>query len=85
MLGDAAKNESESGVGGMMTAGIGLGAGLPLGQKMGQEMSVDSGESSTKTEVSVTEKLKQLKSLLDDGLISEEQYKEKQSKLLEDL
>ena len=69
----------------MMTAGIGLGAGLPLGLKMGLEMSVDPGESSANKEMSITEKLKQLKTLLDDGLISEEQYKDKQSKLLEEL
>ncbi len=85
ILGDAANNESDSGVGAMMTAGIGLGAGLPLGQKMGQEMSVDPGEGSTKNELSVTEKLKQIKTLLDEGLISEEQYKDKQSQLLEEL
>ncbi len=85
ILGDAANNQSDSGVGAMMTAGIGLGAGVPLGQKMSQEMSLETDKSSIKNELTVKEKLLEIKALLDEGLISEEQYKEKQSELVKQL
>tara|TARA_B100000780_G_C21118297_1_gene452708 strand:- start:785 stop:1789 length:1005 start_codon:yes stop_codon:yes gene_type:complete len=82
IMGDAANNQADNGVGGMMAAGLGLGAALPIGQQMGQRMMSDQvGETPID---SLPEKLKQLKELLDQGLISEEIYKEKQVKLLED-
>jgi len=84
VLGDAANNESDGGVGAMMSAGIGLGAGLPLGQQMGQKMSVGDEDSTQNSGSSLKDKLKELKSLLDEGLITEDQYKEKQSKYLAD-
>ena len=84
ILGDAANNESDGGVGAMMSAGIGLGAGLPVGQQMGQKMSVEGGDNLQNSNPSLKDKLKELKSLLDEGLITEDQYKEKQSKYLED-
>ena len=68
----------------MMSAGIGLGAGFPLGQQMGQNMSVNPPQSDN-TSNDISSKMKQLKDLLDEGLISEDQFKEKQSKLIEDL
>ena len=79
IMGDAAKNESDGGVGAMMQAGIGLGAGLPLGQQMGQQMNVGNEQSSQ----TAHEKLASLKKLLDDDLITEDQFKEKQAKILE--
>jgi len=84
ILKDAANNESDGGVGSMMSAGIGLGAGFPLGQQMGQNMNVNPPQSDN-TSNDISSKMKQLKVLLDEGLISEDQFKEKQSKLLEDL
>lgn len=84
VLKDAANNESDGSVGSMMSAGIGLGAGFPLGQQMGQNMSVNPPQSDN-TSNDISSKMKQLKDLLDEGLISEDQFKEKQSKLIEDL
>ena len=84
ILKDAANNESEGSVGSMMSAGIGLGAGFPLGQQMGTNLNVNNNQQSAQTK-DVPTKLKELKDLLDQGLISEEQYSEKQSKLLEEL
>ena len=46
ILKDAATNESDGGVGAMMSAGIGLGAGFPLGQQMGKNMTVDNNADS---------------------------------------
>jgi hypothetical protein len=66
---------------GAPSAGLGLGAGLPLGQQMGHLLNTGQQEN----QQSVHEKLSNLKKLLDDGLITEEQFKEKQAKLVEDL
>lgn len=82
IMGDAANNQADNGVGGMMAAGLGLGAALPIGQQMGQRMMND--PISQAPEDSLSEKLKQLKGLMEQGLITEEIYKEKQLKLLED-
>lgn len=84
VLGDAANNTSDGGVGAMMSAGIGLGAGLPLGQQMGQKMSIDADNASAPPTSSPKDKLMQLKSLLDEGLINQSQFDEKQAKILED-
>ena len=85
----AAENESSGGgtIGGMLGAGIGLGMGLPVGQQLGQNVVVDSNKpaESNKSSNDVTEKLKQLKSLLDEDLITQEQFDAKRQKLLEDL
>jgi membrane protease subunit (stomatin/prohibitin family) len=80
IMSDAANNESDNSIGSMLGAGIGIGAGFPLGQQMGDKMSADPSSDT----IAVSEKLKQLKDLLDQGLISEEIYKEKQAKILED-
>jgi membrane protease subunit (stomatin/prohibitin family) len=82
IMGDAANNQSDSGVGGMMAAGLGLGAALPLGQQMGQKMIND--QNNSKEIDTVTNKLEKLKKLLDQGLISETVYNEKQKEILED-
>ena len=84
ILKDAANNESDGSVGSMMSAGIGLGAGFPLGQQMGTNLNVNNNQQPSQTK-DVPTKLKELKDLLDQGLISEDQYNEKQSKLLEEL
>ena len=84
ILKDAATNESDGGVGAMMSAGIGLGAGFPLGKQMGKNMTVDNdADSGNAPSNDVASKLKDLKNLFEEGLITEEQYKEKQTELLE--
>ena len=84
ILKDAATNESDGGVGAMMSAGIGLGAGFPLGKQMGQNMTVDNdADSGNAPSNDVASKLKDLKNLFEEGLITEEQYKQKQTELLE--
>ena len=85
ILKDAATNESDGGVGAMMSAGIGLGAGLPLGQQMGKNMTVESEANSSAPSNDIGSKLKDLKNLFEEGLIDEEKYKEKQSELLDQL
>lgn len=85
ILKDAATNESDGGVGAMMSAGIGLGAGLPLGQQMGRNMTVESEANPGTPSNDIGSKLKDLKNLFEEGLIDEDQYKEKQSELLDQL
>lgn len=84
ILKDAANNESDGSVGSMMSAGIGLGAGFPLGQQMGQNMNVNSHNNDSSLN-DIPSKLKKLKELLDEGLITQDQFNSKQSKLLEEL
>lgn len=85
VLGDAANNSSDGGVGAMMSAGIGLGAGLPLGQQMGQQMSIDASQNSSQASDDPKSKLLKLKQLLDESLITQAQFDEKQAEILKDL
>ena len=85
ILKDAAENPSDGAVGAMLGAGIGLGAGLPAGQKIGQQITTDNEKKVAAENQSVPEKLKELKKLHDDGLISDDQYNEKQKELLDKL
>ena len=83
----AAENSSDGGgaVGGMLAAGIGLGAGLPLGQELGQKVNLSPTSGKGHGENEIKDKLRQLKELFDDGLISKVQFEEKQRKLLDEL
>jgi membrane protease subunit (stomatin/prohibitin family) len=86
VLNNAAQNQSDGTVGSMLGAGIGLGAGVPLGHQLGQQLSVDDtsdkGPSGTSTP---SEKIRQLKELLDEGLITPEQFEEKRSTILDSI
>ena len=90
VLGDAAKNEGEGTVGSLLGAGIGLGAGLPVGQQIGSQIQVNPNEKSEQvTNQPASDepeaKLKKLKSLFADGLITEEEYNNKRQKILDTL
>ena len=87
----AAQNPGSNAVGAMLGAGIGLGAGLPIGQQIGQGVTVSpppphhasSAESSNPDGPVV--KLRQLKELLEEGLISEEMFNAKRDQIMKDL
>ena len=64
-------------------AGLGLGAGIPLGGQMAQHVTTESAESTTAE--SASEKLRELKSMLDEGLITPEQYEQKRQQLLDQI
>jgi membrane protease subunit (stomatin/prohibitin family) len=83
VLSDAANNQADSGMAGLMQAGLGLGAGLPIGQKVGEAMTI-SETNETDTD-GVVEKVKKLRSLLDLELISQEEYDLKRIKILDEL
>ena len=75
-LRDAARNE-----GGLAGAGVQMGVGLELGRKI-----TDSSHTSTTSEDTPSlERLRKLKLLLDEGVISEEDYNKKKQELLDTL
>ncbi len=85
VLNAAADNPSDgAGVGAFLGAGIGLGAGLPLGSQMGQQMDV-SGNQNKEDSPDPSERLKKLKELLDQELITEDQFSQKREEILKEL
>jgi membrane protease subunit (stomatin/prohibitin family) len=91
VLDSAAQNPGNNVVGAMLGAGIGLGAGLPIGQQIGQSVTVSPAPASaapvtaTNKIDSPTDKLRQLKEMLQEGLISEEIFNAKRDQILRDL
>ena len=85
-LENASLNQSSAGesMGGGIGAGLGLGMGFMMPQMLQQ--SITSSNSNPETnENKVVEKLKDLKQLLDMGIINNKEYDEKRSKLIEKL
>lgn len=79
----SAENPSAgSGLGAMLNAGIGLGVGLPLGQQLSQNINIPN--SSTNAEDPL-QKLKKLKQMLDEGLITQDIFETKRNDILKDL
>ena len=66
----------------MLGAGIGLGAGIPVGQKIGQNIDVGGN---TESDRSPVERIRDLKALLDENLITEEKFNEKREEILKDM
>ena len=89
VLNNAAKNESDSGLGSLLGAGIGLGVGLPIGNQLGEQVNIkgekEAKQPSNLASGDVTEKLKTLKELLEQGLITEEIFNSKRDELLKEL
>ncbi len=82
VLNSAAENPTDgAGVGAMLGAGIGLGAGLPLGNQLGQKLDI----SDNKDNIDPTQRLKKLKEMLEQGLITEEQFNIKRDEILKDI
>ena len=83
VLNNAAENPAEGvGVGAMLGAGIGLGAGLPLGSQLGQKLDINEKQNATQDP---TDRLKKLKDMLEQGLITEEQFNLKRDEILKDI
>ena len=83
VLNAAAENPGDgSGVGAMLGAGIGLGAGLPIGQQLGQQINVEENKN---TAEEPTDRLKKLKAMLDENLITEDQFNSKRDEILGEL
>jgi regulator of protease activity HflC (stomatin/prohibitin superfamily) len=71
-----------SGLGAMLNAGIGLGVGLPLGQQMAQNINVQ------QTPINQDDpmiKLKKLKLMLDEDLITQDIYNAKRDEILKNI
>jgi|TARA_B100000767_G_C19773767_1_gene541458 membrane protease subunit (stomatin/prohibitin family) len=84
---DAANNQGAAGQG--MGLGAGLGLGMILPQSMASSLTgnpaTSNQNSSGSNNNSLESKLKNLKSLYDQELLTEEEYKSKRAKVLEDL
>ena len=85
VMNEAAKNEGDNTLGSLVGAGVGLGAGLPIGQQMGQNMNINAGTQTENNEKSSVDKLKELKALMDEGLISEEEFNKKKDEIISSL
>ena len=83
LAGSAILASAAVGLGLLFLVRFGLGAGLPAGQKIGKQINIDS--ESAKDQKSVSDKLKEIKSLYDDGLITKKQFETKQKELLDEL
>ena len=83
--------ENEGGLAGtFLSGGLGLGLGLNAGQQMGQAISQatnidnnNTNQQQNQSDEDITTKLTKLKSLLDSGLITQDDFDSKKSKLLD--
>lgn len=83
VLNNAASNPAEGTMGAFLGAGLGLGAGLPLGQQLGEKIVSSSGAGGdVKAVASPVERIKSLKELLDQGLITQSQFEAKRDEIL---
>jgi membrane protease subunit (stomatin/prohibitin family) len=86
VLESAAENPSDGGMGAMLGAGLGLGAGFPVGQQIGQQIGIQPPDKSNETSgQDPKDKLKKLKELLDEDLITKEEYESKRAEILKEL
>ena len=80
VLSDSANNSSDGGAGGLMAAGLGVGAALPLGGSLGS--AIAGGVNSASSEKGPLDVLRDLKAMLDEGLIDQDSYDEKRNEIL---
>ncbi len=80
---NASQNQGDSG--NMTGAGLGAGIGLGMGFSMPQmiQQSMMSSSSTQNEKESPMDKLKKLKELMDLGVISQDEFNEKKSKLMD--
>jgi membrane protease subunit (stomatin/prohibitin family) len=85
VMNNAASNQNGS-LGTFLGAGIGIGAGVPLGQQFAQQIGgVVQQPVSANVSSNPVEKLKKLKDMLDQGLITEEIFNSKRDQILGEL
>jgi membrane protease subunit (stomatin/prohibitin family) len=81
---DAMRDAANAPGGNLAGAGVGLGAGMGLGQMMSQAMQsgMQQGAGAAAAQQDPVQKLKQLKDMLDAGLITQTEYDEKKADIL---
>lgn len=82
VMSEAAKNQASGGAGTFLGAAFGIGAGAPLGQVAGELASAGASGNSDRD---ISSRLREVKSLFEQGLISEHQFDEIKAKILEDI
>lgn len=85
----AAENPNGA-AGGLLAGGIGLGAGLGAGSSLGKQLgdTLDTGQQDATSQGSgddSVERLRRLKTMLDEGLITEDEYAEKRKAILDEI
>lgn len=86
VLNNAASNSSDGSMSAFLGAGLGLGAGVPLGQQLGTQMGVAPAPAEKlQSTVAPAERIRVLKELLDQGLITQEQFDAKRNQIIAEL
>ncbi|MDB4775488.1 SPFH domain-containing protein [bacterium] len=86
VMNEAAKNPSDGGMGAMLGAGLGLGAGLPIGKQIGEQVRTDSPSVDESADPeNPKDKLRKLKELLDEELITRDEYDAKKAEIIRDI
>ena len=80
ILQTAAANEKNSEISAMLGAGIGFGASFPVGQRMGEKIA-----GSVNEQTNSESRLKQAKSLFDEGLITQAQFDDIRNRIIREL
>ncbi|MFT7198121.1 MAG: membrane protease subunit (stomatin/prohibitin family) [Marinoscillum sp.] len=88
VLNNAASNQSDSGMGAFLAAGVGIGAGGAMGNELVGGLKTEPTEQAMSKDLTVrstSERLKQLTSLLNDNLITEDEFQAKRAEILRDI
>lgn len=86
-LGSAAQNEGSGGslMSAGLGAGLGLGFGLPVGQQVGAQAAAPQQAPHTANEKSAADRLRDLKTMLEENIISQEEYDSKRNEIISKL
>lgn len=88
VMNNAAQNHGDNNtMGSMLGIGLGMGVGVPFGQQMGNQMfnqpqNIEQSSIPTSTEKTPMEKLKEIKELHEQGLITKDQFEAKRDQIL---
>ena len=82
VLNNAASNTSDSGMAAFLGAGVGIGAGGALGNQLIGGLKGEQKESQELESRTAAARLRQLSELLNDGLVSEDEFQEKRREIL---
>lgn len=80
VLSDSANNSADGAAGGLMAAGLGIGVALPLGAGLGSAIAGQMTTGASHKDPLVV--LRDLKAMLDEGILDQDSYNEKRDEIL---